>query len=113
MNVVPSFCMFSGSSLLFWAENWVKIGSKMAPGEFCRSRLSRDGVIHADVSFAFFLPPGRVAHASASLVLFQSARSREPCDRVTSRWLSPQILVFLPFLLASFPISNSFMPYKV
>ncbi|QHN77464.1 uncharacterized protein DS421_19g652900 [Arachis hypogaea] len=74
----------------------------------------------------FSSPRVRVVHATASPELFQSARprkpcgrvtaicsrSREPCDRVTSRWLSPQILVFLPYLLASFPISNSFMPCK-
>ncbi|QHO29423.1 uncharacterized protein DS421_8g225010 [Arachis hypogaea] len=32
--------------------------------------------------------------------------------RITSRWSSPQFLVFLLFLQASFPISHSFMPYK-
>ncbi|QHO23294.1 uncharacterized protein DS421_12g362350 [Arachis hypogaea] len=50
--------MFSGSSLLFWAENWVKIGSKIAPSEsyrLCRSRMSRDRVIHANASFVLFL----------------------------------------------------------
>ncbi|QHN81804.1 uncharacterized protein DS421_20g690130 [Arachis hypogaea] len=64
MNVVVGFCMFSGSSLLFWAENWVKIGSKIAPSEFCRlcrSRMSRDRVIHADASFTFF-PATRSRH---------------------------------------------------
>ncbi|QHO23430.1 uncharacterized protein DS421_12g363480 [Arachis hypogaea] len=44
--------------------------------------------------------------------LLSSARSRHPCGRVASRWSSPQFLVFLPFLQASLPISNSFIPYK-
>ena len=133
MNVVFCFCIFSGSSLLFRAENWVEIRSKIAPSEFCRlcrSHMSRDRVTHTDASFALFLatrsrrPRYRVAwafpiRAAAWAMrprhcdLLSFARSREPCDRVTSRWLSPQILVFLLFLLASFPISNSFMPCKV
>ena len=132
MNVVFGFCMFSDSSLLFRAENWAEIRSKIAPIEFCRlcrSHMSRDRVVHADASSALF-----PLHAFASSTLPRHlrfpiraaaqamrprrcdlrsfARSREPCDRVTSRWLSPQILVFLLFLLASSPISLSFMPYK-
>ena len=87
MNVVFGFCIFSGSSLLFRAENWVEIRSKIAPSEFCRlcrSRMSRDRVIHADASFSVCFatrvrrprlrvtgavsnPRGRVSHASASL----------------------------------------------
>ena len=106
-------CMFPGSNMIFWAENWVKTGPKIAPSEFCRSRTSRDHVIQAFASSSV-LP----CHACASsiplrhLCSFQSARSREPCVRVTSRWSSPQFLVFLPFLQGSFPISKSFMPYK-
>ena len=117
MNVVFGFCMFSGSSLLFWAENWVKTGLKIVPSEFCRLcrlRMSRDRVIHAEASCGVLLchagasstpprhlcysnPRGRVSHAAASLI-------------------AGHLLNFLcsfHFLLASFPISNSFMPYKV
>ena len=84
MNVVFGFCIFSGSNLLFW----VKTGPKIAPSEFCRlcrSRTSRDRVIHADASFGVLLchagasstpprhlcysnPRGRVSHAAASLL---------------------------------------------
>ncbi|QHO29083.1 uncharacterized protein DS421_7g222230 [Arachis hypogaea] len=41
-----------------------------------------------------------------------STQSRRWHVRVTSRWSSPQFLVFLPFFQAFFPISHSFMPYK-
>ena len=72
MNVVFGFCMSSGSSLLFWAENWVKTGPKITPSEFCRlcrSRMSRDRVAHADASFGVLL-----CHAVAS-----SMRPRHSC----------------------------------
>ena len=132
MNVVFCFCIFSGSSLLFRAENWVEIRSKIAPSEvcrLCRSHMSCGRVIHADASFAF-LPATRSRRPRLRVTcafLFRAvawamrprhcdflpfAWSRKPCGRVTSRWSSPQFLVFLPFLQASFPISHSFMPYK-
>ncbi|QHO08066.1 uncharacterized protein DS421_14g469260 [Arachis hypogaea] len=87
MNVVFCFCMFSGSSLLFWAETWVKIGSKIAPND---SANYEDRACHVIKSLMqtrhsrFSSPRVHVVHASASLVLFQSARSREPCSRVTA-----------------------------
>ena len=53
-----AFPHFIASSLLFRAENWVEIRSKIAPSEFCRlcrSHMSRDCVTHANASFALFL----------------------------------------------------------
>ncbi|QHN77378.1 uncharacterized protein DS421_19g652180 [Arachis hypogaea] len=104
-----------------------KIGPKIAPSKFCKSRMSRDRIIHVFASSGV-LPCHACASSTPShhLCSFQSARScgpcvrvtatssmsREPYVRVTSHRSSPQFLVFFPFLQASFPISNSFMPYK-
>ena len=124
--------LVSACSLALVCFSGPKTGSKQGPkSPPANSADYADRACHAIASLmrtrhsAFCLPRGRVVHASASLVLFQSARLCEPCgrvtaisslsrscDRVTSRWSSPQFLVFLPFLQASFPISNSFMPYK-
>ena len=70
MNVLFGFCMFSGSSLLFRAESWVKIGPKIAPSESAN---------YAD----------RARHAIASLMRTRHSRfyfatqTRHPCGRVT------------------------------
>ena len=69
MNVVVGFCMFSGSSLLFWAENWVKIRPEIAPS---------DSADYAD----------RACHAVASSMrprhsaFYFATRSRRPRVRV-------------------------------
>ena len=87
MNVVLGLCMFPGSSLLFWAKNWVKTGPKIAPSD---SADYADRVRHAIASpmrtrhsaFCFSTrarcPRLRVACA------IPSARSREPCSRVNT-----------------------------
>ena len=128
MNVVFCFCMSSGSSLLFRAENWVKTGPKIAPSEFCRlcrSRTSRDRVIHADASFGVSLchagasstpprhlcysnPCGRVSHAAASL--------RFPLFRAVTRAMWPRhfslvisSISCVPSIFASFLFNLQFI----
>ncbi|QHO47196.1 Isovaleryl-CoA dehydrogenase [Arachis hypogaea] len=81
-----SLCKFPDFNLCFWAKNWVEMRPKISASDF---RNSADRARHAIASSMrtrhsrFSLPRVRVVHASASLVLFQSARSREPCDHVT------------------------------
>ena len=70
MNVVVGFYMFSGSSLLFWAENWVKIRPEIAPSD---SADYADRARHAIASFM------RTRHSEFCF----STRMRRPCLRVT------------------------------
>ena len=74
-----------------------KIGSKQGPkSPLANSADSADRACHVIASFMrtrhsrFSLPRVRVVHASASLVLFQSARSREPCGRATANSFLPR-----------------------
>ena len=84
----PGLWMFPGSNMLFWAKNWVKTWPKIAPSEFCRfcrSRTSRDRIIHAFASSSV-LPCHACASSTPSrhLCSFHSMRSRQARERVTT-----------------------------
>ena len=88
-----SLCKFPDFNLCLWAENWVEMWPRISASDFCNSA---DRACHAIVSSMrtrhsrFSLPRVRVVHASASLVLFQSARLREPCGCVTANSFLPR-----------------------
>jgi len=99
-----SLCKFPDFNLCLWAENWVEMWPRISASDFCNSA---DRTRHAIASSmrtchsCFSQPRVRVVHASTSLVLFQSARLREPCGRVTA----------ISFLPRGRVTVNSFLPH--
>ncbi len=89
--------MSPGSSLCFWAENWVKTRPEIAPSVFCyfyRLRRSRVRVVHSFASVSDFPCHAFVSstHSRHSCRL-QSTRTRQARARVAANFSIPRARV--------------------